>query len=79
MNKNQFVNSFHNAIKNNYIYICYQPQYNHTTKRMIGAEALIRLKDDQGHFISPEDFIPIAEKTGAIPCQMLFPGRFAVR
>lgn len=35
-------------------------------KKLIGAEALIRLKDEQGIFISPEDFIPIAEKTGTI-------------
>ena len=72
MNKNQFVNSFHNAIKNNYIYICYQPQYNHTTKRMIGAEALIRWKDPEYGEQFPSDFIPILEESNLIQEADLF-------
>ncbi len=46
--------------------VYYQPIYSVAEKELIGAEALIRLKDENGHFISPEDFIPIAEKTGTI-------------
>lgn len=44
----------------------YQPIYSTKEKCFIGAEALVRLKDDEGQFISPDIFIPIAEKTGTI-------------
>ncbi len=55
-----------NGLTENRFDVFYQPIWSTAEKKLIGAEALIRLKDDQGHFISPEDFIPIAEKTGAI-------------
>ncbi len=55
-----------NGLTENRFDVFYQPIYSTAEKRLIGAEALIRLKDENGHFISPEDFIPIAEKTGAI-------------
>lgn len=46
--------------------VYYQPLYSAAKKRLIGAEALIRLRDENGDFISPEDFIPISEKNGTI-------------
>ena len=46
--------------------VYYQPLYSTAKKRLIGAEALIRLRDANGEFISPEDFIPISEKNGTI-------------
>ena len=55
-----------NGLTENRFDVFYQPIYSTAEKKLIGAEALIRLKDERGHFISPEDFIPIAEKTGAI-------------
>lgn len=58
--------SLRNGLTENRFDVFYQPIYSTAEKKLIGAEALIRLKDESGHFISPEDFIPIAEKTGAI-------------
>lgn len=55
-----------NALSENKFEVYYQPIYSTAQKRLIGAEALIRLRDDEGNFISPEEFIPIAEKTGVI-------------
>ena len=55
-----------NGLTENRFDVFYQPIYSTAEKKIIGAEALIRLKDENGQFISPEDFIPIAEKTGAI-------------
>ena len=55
-----------NGLTENRFDVFYQPIWSTAEQKLIGAEALIRLKDDHGHFISPEDFIPIAEKTGAI-------------
>ncbi|MCR5846715.1 MAG: EAL domain-containing protein [Lachnospiraceae bacterium] len=42
-----------------------QPQYDMSHK-LIGFEALARIKDENGNFISPMEFIPIAEKSGLI-------------
>ena len=58
--------SLRNGLTENRFDVFYQPIYSTAEKKIIGAEALIRLKDESGIFISPEDFIPIAEKTGAI-------------
>ncbi len=54
------------SIQNDLISVWYQPIYSISKRRVIGAEALIRMKDENGNFISPEDFIPIAEKNGTI-------------
>ena len=55
-----------NGILENRFEVYYQPIYSVQEQKIIGAEALIRLQDEDGSFISPEDFIPIAEKTGTI-------------
>ncbi len=39
----------------------YQPLIDITTKRVIGAEALMRWKNERGENIPPEHFIPLAE------------------
>jgi len=49
----------------------YQPQFDLHTGKMIGSEALLRWwKPDKskkgGHFVSPADFIPVAEQSGLI-------------
>lgn len=44
----------------------FQPQYNHKTRKMIGAETLCRWIDGNGNMISPGLFIPIFEKNGFI-------------
>lgn len=46
--------------------VYYQPIFSAADKRVIGGEALIRLRGDDGNPISPEDFIPIAEKNGTV-------------
>jgi len=55
-----------NAISEGLLDVFYQPIYCTKQKRIIGAEALIRMKDEWGKYISPEEFIPIAEKNGTI-------------
>lgn len=52
------------AIKNNKFYIVYQPIYSVKEKKYTSAEALIRLNNSDLGFISPEEFIPVAEKNG---------------
>jgi diguanylate cyclase (GGDEF)-like protein len=44
----------------------YQPQIDIKTKRVKGLEALLRWNNAQLGRVSPEEFIPVAEKTGLI-------------
>lgn len=53
------------ALKHDTIFFHLQPQYDMNHK-LRGFEALARMKDDEGNFISPGEFIPIAEKVGLI-------------
>ena len=55
-----------NSLKKDLLSVYYQPIYSCAKQRITGAEALVRMKDEKGNFISPEDFIPVAEKNGCI-------------
>ena len=44
----------------------YQPQVEARTKRLIGAEALLRWKQPEGRMVSPMEFVPILEETKLI-------------
>lgn len=54
------------AVENNGFEVFYQPIFSVGEGRIVSAEALIRLKDQSIGYISPEEFIPIAEQSGAI-------------
>lgn len=47
-------------------YVCYQPVVNTKTKKIIGAEALMRWECDNLGNVTPSEFIPLAEKLGLI-------------
>lgn len=55
------------AVDEDGFYVVYQPIINTRTNRCESAEALVRLKDSKSFgFISPEVFIPVAERIGLI-------------
>ena len=54
------------AIQNNKVEVYLQPLYSTRKHRITRAEALARLRDENGEFISPETFIGIAEGAGVI-------------
>ena len=54
------------SIDNDLFEVYYQPIYSVKEDNYHSAEALIRLRDPELGFISPEEFIPMAEKNGMI-------------
>ncbi len=53
------------ALTDNKVLYHLQPQYD-IDHKLRGFEALARLQDDDGSYISPVDFIPVAENTGLV-------------
>ena len=62
MTEEELVLGFEEALQNGYIFAVYQPQINHATGRMVGAEALMRWKHPEYGMQFPSDFIPVLEK-----------------
>ncbi|MEA4919596.1 MAG: GGDEF domain-containing protein [Clostridiaceae bacterium] len=54
------------AIEQQLFEVWYQPIYYNKTDNFSTAEALVRLKDKDGTYISPSEFIPIAESNAMI-------------
>ncbi|MFP3977917.1 putative bifunctional diguanylate cyclase/phosphodiesterase [Marinobacter sp. KMM 10035] len=54
------------ALSLNQLHLVYQPQVNLETKRIIGAEALIRWDHPIRGLVPPDYFIPVAENNGSI-------------
>lgn len=54
------------AIEKHELVAYYQPQYNALTGQLVSAEALVRWIKPDGTFITPWQFIPIAEETDLI-------------
>ena len=54
------------ALKGEQFVIHYQPQYNHSTGMLVGAEALVRWCHPEKGLIPPNRFIPVFEKNGFI-------------
>ncbi len=55
-----------NALKNNELYLNYQPIISTTTYDIYGFEALLRWDSPEFGFVSPTEFIEVAEETGHI-------------
>jgi diguanylate cyclase (GGDEF)-like protein len=61
-NKIILANELKEALKKTELELYYQPQFDVKTKRICGAESLIRWNHPTRGFISPGDFLPIAEE-----------------
>lgn len=57
-------NDLYNALKNNELFLEYQPQVDTITGEVISMEALVRWQHPKRGRISPGEFIPIAEESG---------------
>ena len=54
------------ALQNDEFELNYQPKYNLLTKEIVGAEILLRWDNSTLGYLSPNQFIPVAERSGLI-------------
>ncbi|MDE6516748.1 MAG: EAL domain-containing protein [Acetatifactor sp.] len=54
------------ALEDDRVEVFYQPIYSTRLRRFVSAEALVRIRDQEGSIIPPGKFIPIAERNGLI-------------
>ena len=54
------------ALEQQELRVYYQPVHDLRTRRLVGAEALVRWEHPQRGLVPPAEFIPIAERTGLI-------------
>ena len=59
-------NNLYKALERQEFQLYYQPQIDLKTSEIVGMEALIRWHSQESGFISPSQFIPIAEEMGLI-------------
>ncbi len=65
-NETAIINAVKKAVEEKTFKVYYQPIFSADKKHIVAAEALVRLIDKDLGFISPEVFIPLAEKEGCI-------------
>jgi diguanylate cyclase (GGDEF)-like protein/PAS domain S-box-containing protein len=66
MHRVNLENDLRQAIDEEHFELYYQPKVDTSSGVIVGAEALLRWKHVERGWISPADFIPIAEETGLI-------------
>lgn len=59
-------NNLHDALKQEELFLQYQPQFDLKTGRIVGVEALMRWQHPDFGLIAPAEFIPLAEENGVI-------------
>lgn len=64
--ESRIISMIHRAIKDDRIEVFYQPIYSTKHKRFTSAEALVRIRAEDGSIIPPGVFIDIVEKTNLI-------------
>ena len=64
--KKLFTDELEHAIRNNELSVVLQPQYETKDGKICAAEMLVRWKKEDGTFVPPSEFIPIAEERGFI-------------
>ncbi|WUJ12296.1 bifunctional diguanylate cyclase/phosphodiesterase [Actinoplanes sp. NBC_00393] len=65
-NHARLAGELHDGIAGGELRLLYQPVYDLVTGRLHGAEALVRWQHPSRGFVSPGEFIPVAERSGLI-------------
>lgn len=66
LEEQQMLREIHVALSSRQFHLYFQPQYNHVSGVMIGAEVLVRWIHPEKGLIAPGIFIPLLEKNGFI-------------
>ncbi|VVN91285.1 EAL domain-containing protein [Pseudomonas fluorescens] len=66
IDRRQLESDLRHAIKHGELRLHFQPRYQIESRRMAGAEALVRWQHPERGLLNPDVFIPIAEDTGLI-------------
>lgn len=64
--KTRRVQQLYEAMAKGYFQLFFQPQINLKTRKISGVETLLRWRMEDGSFVSPSEFIPLAEQLGVI-------------
>jgi diguanylate cyclase (GGDEF)-like protein len=62
----RLLQSLRSAVESERLFVVYQPQVNLINGDVVGVEALIRWRNEDGSFVPPDRFIPLAEASGMI-------------
>lgn len=62
----RLLNGLRAAFSAERLFIVFQPQIDLDTRKLIGAETLLRWRSEDGQFVPPDRFIPLAEQSGVI-------------
>lgn len=62
----ELLTKLHRVLKEGGLEVYYQPQVDINQEKIVGAEALLRWRNEDGTFISPALFVPVAERSGLI-------------
>ncbi len=62
----QLLHDLHLVLERRELLLYYQPKFEAASRKLMGAEALLRWQHPTHGLIAPDDFIPLAEKTGLI-------------
>lgn len=62
----QLLASLHTAFDADRLFLAFQPQVDLATGALVGLEALMRWRTEDGRMIPPDQFIPVAEQSGLI-------------
>ena len=62
----QIISEMKDALENGQFEAWFQPQYNHASGTLIGAEALARWRHPVRGLVSPAEFVPVFERNGFI-------------
>ena len=67
MSEKELLDSFEDALSKGHIFVQYQPQVNHMSGTVVGAEALLRWKNDTYGTVPPDQFVPLLESDPLFP------------
>lgn len=64
--RTRLLHGLHRAFDHDRLFVVYQPQVSLLTGAVLGVEALMRWRAEDGTLVPPDRFIPVAERSGLI-------------